>query len=100
MNLMGDHIKQLGQRLRTARINRDDPQKEFAVRIGVSIPTLHKMEAGHPSISIGKWAKALTVLDRLDDLNEVLKPKESLFSRRSKTILKGRLRVKKRLPKK
>ncbi len=100
MSLMDDQIKQLGQRLRTARINRDDPQKEFAVRIGVSIPTLHKMETGHPSISIGKWVKALTVLDRLDDLNDVLKPKESLFSRRSKTNLKGRLRVKKRLPKK
>ncbi len=36
-------LKDLGQRLKEARLLKDDSQKEFAARIGVSIPTLHKM---------------------------------------------------------
>ncbi|CCK79077.1 helix-turn-helix domain-containing protein [Desulfobacula toluolica] len=76
---MDDKIKQLGQRLKKARLERNDPQREFAFRIGVSIPTLYKMEQGDPSISIGKWEKALAVLDRLDDLDYLLAPRKSLF---------------------
>ncbi|MDO9528059.1 MAG: helix-turn-helix transcriptional regulator [Syntrophales bacterium] len=51
-------LKNLGQRLKIARLELNDPQKEFAFRIGVSIPTLYKMEQGNPSISIGTWIKA------------------------------------------
>lgn len=76
---MEDALKKLGNRLKQARLNRNDPQKEFAFRIGVSIPTLYKMEQGDPSISIGKWATALDILDKLDDIEALLAPQESLF---------------------
>lgn len=74
-------LKNLGQRLKNARLELNDPQKEFAFRIGVSIPTLYKMEQGNPSISIGTWVKALTMLGRLDDFDKLIAPKESLFER-------------------
>ena len=74
-------LKELGQRLKTVRLERNDSQKEFACRIDVSIPTLYKMEQGHPSISIGKWVKALSILGRLEELNQLLAPSESLFER-------------------
>jgi transcriptional regulator with XRE-family HTH domain len=72
-------LKSLGQRLKNARLNRDDTQKEFAARLGVSIPTLYKMERGDASIPIGRWAEALWLLDRIDDLNSLLAPEKSLF---------------------
>ena len=78
-------LRKLGERLKQARLERNDPQKEFAFRIGVSIPTLYKMEQGNPCISMGIWAKALSVLGKLDDLDQLIAsvnaPKESLFER-------------------
>jgi len=78
---MNEKILELGLRLKSARLRRNDPQKEFAYRIGVSIPTLYKMEHGDPSISVGKWVKALGILGRLDDLDKLIAPQESLADR-------------------
>ena len=91
-------LKNLGQRLKNARLELNDPQKEFAFRIGVSIPTLYKMEQGNPSISIGTWAKALSMIGRLDDFDKLIAPKESLFERyetQKKTKSRQRVRRKK-----
>lgn len=71
----------LGQRLRKLRIERRDRQTDFAARLGVSIPTLRKMEQGDPSVAIGTWVDAFWLLDRLDDMKKVLAQPESLFSR-------------------
>ena len=61
-------MKSLGRRLKNARLELNDSQKEFAFRIGVSIPTLYKMEQGNASVAIGKWIKALTMLGKIDDV--------------------------------
>jgi len=74
-------LEELGQRLKNARLERNDPQKEFAFRMGVSIPTLYKMEQGSPSVSIGVWVKALSRLGVPDDFDSLIAPKESLFER-------------------
>ncbi len=74
-------LKNLGLRLKNARLELNDPQKEFAFRIGVSIPTLYKMEQGRPSVSMGTWVKALSMLGRLEDMDQLIGPKESLFAR-------------------
>lgn len=76
-----DEISALGTRLKTGRLQKNESQKIFAARIGVSIPTLNKMEKGNPSVSIGHWAAALRVLGREKDLGLVLAPKEDLFKR-------------------
>lgn len=71
-------LKGLGQRLKSTRIERDDRQKEFAFRIGVSIPTLHKMEQGNPNVAIGTWVKVLDILNKLDELEGLIAPRKSL----------------------
>ena len=67
-------IEQLGQRLKQARLERDDSPKNFAFRIDVSIPTLHKMEAGNPLVAVGTWAKALDILGCAADFEKLIAP--------------------------
>ncbi len=90
-------LKNLGQRLKNARLELNDPQKEFAFRIGVSIPTLYKMEQGSPSVSIGTWIKVLSMLGRLEDFDKLIAPSESLFERyEALKKTKNRQRVRRR----
>lgn len=90
-------LKNLGRRLKTARLARNDSQKEFAWRIGVSIPTLQNMEQGKPTVAIGTWIKALNVLDRLDDMDRLLAPEESLFAQHERIKkLSGRQRARRK----
>ena len=94
--ISGDKLKQLGERLRHSRLKRDEPQSEFAVRLGVSIPTLRKMETGDTSISIGLWVEALELLNRLSDLDHVLAPQQSLFEQYDAKLKQTRKRASKR----
>jgi transcriptional regulator with XRE-family HTH domain len=73
------HLSELGTRLKALRLARNDTMAVFAQRLGVSAGTLRAMEHGVATVQIGAWAKALWVLDRLDDLNGVLARKESLL---------------------
>jgi transcriptional regulator with XRE-family HTH domain len=72
-------LRDLGGRLRTARIARNESMAVFAARIGVSVPTLRAMERGAPTVQIGAWANALWALDRLEDLAALLAARESLL---------------------
>jgi transcriptional regulator with XRE-family HTH domain len=73
------YLSELGIRLKTLRLARNDTMAVFAQRLGVSAGTLRAMEHGTATVQIGAWVKALWVLDRLDDLNGVLARKESLL---------------------
>ena len=74
-------LTRLGQRLKQARLERDDSQKDFAFRIGISVPTLQKMEKGSPQVAIGTWVRAMGILGRLEDIEVLLAPKKSLADR-------------------
>ncbi len=88
-------LKQLGQRLKQARLEREDSQKDFAFRVGVSIPTLQKMESGSPQIAIGTWVNALDILGRVQELDNLIAPKKSLAERfETHQKVAGRQRVK------
>lgn len=89
-------LKEIGTRLREARLARNEVQERFATRLGISVPTLRKMEKGDPTCSIGNWAEALHILDRLDDLDGFLEKKESLFEKRDKLKQPKRERASKR----
>ncbi len=91
-----DQLTDLGQRLRRLRLDRNESQERFATRLGVSIPTLRKMERGEPTVSLGLWADALWLLDRLSDLERLLVPKQSLFEQFEKQQIKLRQRASKR----
>jgi transcriptional regulator with XRE-family HTH domain len=74
-------LQNLGSRLRAERLRRNETQAMFAARIGVSVPTLRKMEAGDPTVMVGYWSIALDVLDRAGDLDAFLAEPEDLFAK-------------------
>ncbi len=87
------HLKELGLRLRKERLSRNESQAVFAARVGVSIPTLYKMESGDPTIPIGRWSTALFILDRLDELDTILQQQEDLFAKYAKSVTATRKRA-------
>ena len=66
-------LRMIGQQIRRMRKVRGDTQKVFAYRIGVSVPTLHAMEMGSPVVSVGAFLNAVVALQRLDQLEQVLR---------------------------
>src|SRR5215510_4295620 len=66
-------LRQLGENLAIARVRRKESQRAWAKRLGVSIPTLIRMEQGEPSVAMGVYATALWLIGRTPALAE---PKE------------------------
>ncbi|NID04252.1 helix-turn-helix domain-containing protein [Luteibacter jiangsuensis] len=62
-------IEALGQRLRVARMRRSMTQEVMAERVGVSVPTIAKLEKGDPSTSLATVLRALTVLGLAGDID-------------------------------
>ncbi|MEY2838543.1 MAG: hypothetical protein RJB60_842, partial [Pseudomonadota bacterium] len=52
------HMRTLGESLAIARKRRLEPRKTWAQRIGVTEPTLARMERGDPSVALGTYATA------------------------------------------
>lgn len=68
----------LGEQLALARVRRNESQRQWAMRIGVSVPTLIRMERGDPSVSIGVYATALWLLGLSGALGELASPAKDL----------------------
>ncbi|MBW2369371.1 MAG: helix-turn-helix transcriptional regulator [Deltaproteobacteria bacterium] len=84
---------QLGERLRSFRLERDETQKRFAARLRVSVPTYQKLETGDPTVNVGLWIEAIKLLDRIPDLDYVLAEKRSLFEQYESRQVKKRRRA-------
>jgi hypothetical protein len=68
------HLRALGEDMAIARKRRREPLKSWAQRIGVSEPTLMRMEKGDPSVSMGVYATALWIIGRSQALAELAAP--------------------------
>lgn len=73
-------LKQLGERLKEARLSRNESQELFAQRLGITRQSYSKMEKGAPQTPIGNWLAASSILGRLDGWKDVLAAKEDLFA--------------------
>jgi transcriptional regulator with XRE-family HTH domain len=71
-------LRKLGENLALARVRRKESQRLWARRLGVSIPTLIRMEQGEPAVGIGVYATALWMMGRVQALPEVADPKTDL----------------------
>lgn len=71
-------LKQLGANLAIARKRRKESQRAWATRIGVSVPTLIRMEQGDASVGMGVYASALWLMGRVQALAEVAAPATDL----------------------
>jgi transcriptional regulator with XRE-family HTH domain len=69
-------LAQLGADLAVARLRRKESLKTWAQRLGVSVPTLMRLEAGEPSVSLGVLATALWLIGRDATLATLATPKE------------------------
>ena len=69
-------LVQMGADLAVARMRRKESLKSWAKRIGVSVPTLLRLEAGEASVSLGVLATALWLIGRDGALSTLAAPKE------------------------
>jgi len=69
-------LRTLGENLAIARIRRHESQKAWAKRMGVSIPTLIRMERGDPGVGMGIYATALWLIGRAAALPDLAAPAE------------------------
>ena len=72
------HLRQLGEDLALARKRRRESRKVWAGRIGVSEPTLVRMESGDPGVAIGTYATALWLMGRAAAIAELAAPQQDL----------------------
>lgn len=72
-------LKEIGERLRAARLARNESQEVFAARIGLTRQSYSKMEKGTASVPIGSWLAASSILNRLDTWQGILAEKTDLF---------------------
>lgn len=90
-------LSNLGNRLREARLARNESQETFAARIGLSRQSYSKMEKGSPTIAIGHWLAASDILNRLASWDNVLAEQQNLFEQferqKSKRQRAGRKRT-------
>ena len=67
-------IGKLGADFAVARLRRKESLRSWALRLGVTVPTLQRLEAGDPSVGIGIVATALWLIQRDGELGKLAAP--------------------------
>jgi transcriptional regulator with XRE-family HTH domain len=67
-------IETMGAHLAVARVRRKESLVTRARRIGVSVPTLSRMENGDPTVSLGAYAQALWLIGRDGEFARIAAP--------------------------
>ena len=67
-------IEKLGADLAVARLRRKESLRSWAQRMGVTVATLQRLEAGDPSVGIGIVATALWLIKRDGELGHLAAP--------------------------
>jgi transcriptional regulator with XRE-family HTH domain len=65
-------LRRLGQNIALARLRRNLSQAALAERIGSSVNTVRRMEAGHPGTALQHFARTLQVFGELEGLEQLL----------------------------
>lgn len=88
-------LKELGGNIKLARLRRKFSTEQVSERANISRPTLHAIEKGSESVSIGLYLQVLSVLGLEKDLLMIAKDDEL-----GRKLQDANLRTKKRAPKK
>ena len=67
-------LQKLGADLAVARLRRKESLRTWAKRLGVTLSTLQRLEAGDPTVSIGVIASALWLISRDGELANLAAP--------------------------
>src|SRR5258706_2608774 len=71
-------LRWLGETLAIARVGRHESQRAWARRLGISVPTLIRMERGDPGVGAGIYVTALWMIGRADGLADLAAPAADL----------------------
>ena len=71
-------LRELGENIAIARARRKESQRAWAERIGISVPTLIRLEKGDPTVSMAAYASALWLIGRVQALREIAAPSADL----------------------
>jgi transcriptional regulator with XRE-family HTH domain len=85
-------LARLGENLAIARLRRRESQRAWAKRLGVSVPTLIRLEQGDAGVGVGIYATALWLIGRSGALPELAAPSEDRGALESdiRKVLRGR----------
>jgi hypothetical protein len=72
-------LREFGAAIRVARIRRRQSAQDFASRLGVTLPTLRKLERGDPGVAVATFVSALWVIGLLDRLRDLAKPESDVM---------------------
>lgn len=86
-------LQTLGEQLALAHLQRKEFQRNWAARLGVSVPTLVRLEKGDPSVSMGVYASALWLLRLSDGLVELADPAKDMRALESDVRQASQLRA-------
>ena len=67
-------LQKLGADLAVARLRRKESLRTWAKRLGVTLSTLQRLEAGEPTVSIGIVASALWLINRDGEIGNLAAP--------------------------
>ena len=67
-------LQKLGADLAVARLRRKESLRTWAKRLGVTLSTLQRLEAGDPTVSLGIVASALWLINRDGELGNLAAP--------------------------
>lgn len=86
-------LQTLGEQLALGRLRRKESQRQWAARVGVSVPTLIRLEKGDPTVSMGVYASALWLLGLADGLAELADPAKDRWALESDVRQASQLRA-------
>jgi hypothetical protein len=69
-------LRALGENLAVARARRGESLRNWALRIGVSVRTVQRLEDGDPGVGMGVYAAALWIIGRAGALPGLADPAE------------------------
>jgi transcriptional regulator with XRE-family HTH domain len=72
-------LAEFGEAIRVARLRRRQSTQDFASRLGVTLPTLRKLERGDPGVAVATFVTALWLLGLLDRFRELAKPESDVL---------------------
>src|SRR5262245_66404768 len=70
-------LARLGENLAVARLRRRESQRAWAKRLGISVPTLIRLERGDAGVGLGIYATAFGLIGRAGALAELAAPSEA-----------------------
>ena len=71
-------IAALGHNLALARLRRKESLRSWALRMGVAVRTVQRMEKGDPGVGMGVYALALWTMGRSQDLANMALPEHDM----------------------